>query len=334
MIGVDWGTSSFRAYRLRPDGALIDWSRRRAASCMSKASASRRPCARRSARGSRPGEDRVLLSRHGRQPPGLARGAIPPLPGRSGGDRRGTGGRSPFDGAAVRLVPGLSDSDDAGIARGHAGRGDADRRRAGRRSARAWPACPAATRNGPASPVAGSPHFAPISVAKHSPPCADGTILGRMMQDGPTNIAAFDRGLARADDPGHLLHHLFGVRTLGLFRRLSEADSASYLSGLLIGHEVRAAKPRDQTVHLIGAAPLCALYARAISAHGGTPVLAGSRRRHARPGGNRDGACNGPECLAEALPAGRDPARGEARGMRGDRRGAGEGRDRRSSRCR
>ena len=100
-----------------------------------------------------------------------------------------------------------------------------------------------------------------------------GTILGRMMKDGPTDEAAFDRGLARAADHGHLLHHLFGVRTLGLFGQLAETESASYLSGLLIGHEVRAARPEGQSVHLIGAAQLCALYARAITACGGTAVL-------------------------------------------------------------
>jgi 2-dehydro-3-deoxygalactonokinase len=100
-----------------------------------------------------------------------------------------------------------------------------------------------------------------------------GTILGRMMQDGSDDAAGFEQGLARSLDPGHLLHHLFGVRSLGLFGRLSEQASASYLSGLLIGHEVRAARPAGQTVHLIGAAALCALYARAITACGGAPVI-------------------------------------------------------------
>ena len=94
-----------------------------------------------------------------------------------------------------------------------------------------------------------------------------------MMTDGPTDLVAFDRGLARAGDPGHFLNHLFGVRTLGLFHRLREDESGSYLSGLLIGHEVRAALPRGATVHLIGAAALCDLYARAIARLGGTPIL-------------------------------------------------------------
>lgn len=98
------------------------------------------------------------------------------------------------------------------------------------------------------------------------------TILGRMMRDGPTDLAAFDAGAARAADRGGLLHHLFGVRTLGLFSRLSETAAASYLSGLLIGHEVRAAMPAPPEVHLIGAPELCALYGRVIAAAGGRAI--------------------------------------------------------------
>jgi 2-dehydro-3-deoxygalactonokinase len=93
------------------------------------------------------------------------------------------------------------------------------------------------------------------------------TILGRLMRDGPDDLAAFDRGVARAAAPGGLLHHLFGVRTLGLVGRLAGTEAASYLSGLLIGHEVRAAAPLPGArVHVIGATALCALYARAIAA--------------------------------------------------------------------
>ena len=105
------------------------------------------------------------------------------------------------------------------------------------------------------------------------------TILGRMMRDGPTDGAPFEAGLARSAEPGGLLHHLFGVRALGLANRLEEADAPAYLSGILIGHEVRAAlaRPcntsapaaRDTVVQVIGTPELTALYARAIAACGG-----------------------------------------------------------------
>ena len=64
----------------------------------------------------------------------------------------------------------------------------------------------------------------------------------------------------------------FGVRALALTGQLSEAAGASYLSGVLIGHEARAAladAPPATVVHIIGAPELTALYARAIEACGG-----------------------------------------------------------------
>jgi 2-dehydro-3-deoxygalactonokinase len=100
------------------------------------------------------------------------------------------------------------------------------------------------------------------------------TILGRMMGDAPMDLTAFDRGLARARDPGHLLHHLFGVRSLGLSGTLAETASASYLSGLLIGHEVAAAMPHGAPVTIIANPELAALYGRAVAALGGTATAA------------------------------------------------------------
>jgi 2-dehydro-3-deoxygalactonokinase len=100
------------------------------------------------------------------------------------------------------------------------------------------------------------------------------TILERTMTKGrAVDEAAFRRGIARSAESGGLLHHLFGVRTLALMEQLSEDDSASYLSGLLIGHEVRAAIPSSGTVHLVGAALLCTLYAQAIEACGGSATI-------------------------------------------------------------
>lgn len=100
------------------------------------------------------------------------------------------------------------------------------------------------------------------------------TILERTMMTGqPIDDTAFHRGIARSADSGGLLHHLFGVRTLTLMDQLKEEDSASYLSGLLIGHEVRAANPAGQEIHLVGAAPLCSLYAQTIEACGGSATV-------------------------------------------------------------
>jgi 2-dehydro-3-deoxygalactonokinase len=101
------------------------------------------------------------------------------------------------------------------------------------------------------------------------------TILERTMTGGEvTDEAAFRDGVSRSADSGGLLHHLFGVRTLVLMGQLRAEASASYLSGLLIGHEVRAAMPSGGCVMLVGAAELCGLYAQAIEACGGRATLA------------------------------------------------------------
>jgi 2-dehydro-3-deoxygalactonokinase len=95
-----------------------------------------------------------------------------------------------------------------------------------------------------------------------------------MMKDGAPDDAAFLSGVARSAEPGGLLHHLFGVRTQTLTGKLAETDGASYLSGILIGHELRAelGGVQGETVHLIGAPELVALYARAIAACGAKTV--------------------------------------------------------------
>ena len=71
-----------------------------------------------------------------------------------------------------------------------------------------------------------------------------------------------------------MLHHLFGVRSLGLAALMADDEAGLYLSGLMIGHEVRAALPRDATVWVIGSPALSALYVRAITDCGGTARLA------------------------------------------------------------
>jgi 2-dehydro-3-deoxygalactonokinase len=77
---------------------------------------------------------------------------------------------------------------------------------------------------------------------------------------------AFARGVARARQPGGLLHHLFGTRASNLMGLLAEAETRSYLSGLLIGHEVAAAAAATgaSQVDLVGAEHLAALYAEAL----------------------------------------------------------------------
>jgi 2-dehydro-3-deoxygalactonokinase len=48
------------------------------------------------------------------------------------------------------------------------------------------------------------------------------SILGKMMNDGATDAAAFEDGGAARRTPAALLHHLFGVRARGLFGELTK----------------------------------------------------------------------------------------------------------------
>ncbi|KGK58803.1 2-dehydro-3-deoxygalactonokinase [Xanthomonas arboricola] len=92
------------------------------------------------------------------------------------------------------------------------------------------------------------------------------SILGKLMDDDHAELdaAAFLQGVDRSADAGGLSHHLFGTRTLGLFERLSSAALPSYLSGLLIGHELREHRGDHAIVHLVGSPALAQRYALAL----------------------------------------------------------------------
>lgn len=93
--------------------------------------------------------------------------------------------------------------------------------------------------------------------------CKSGT-LAQLMTEPGEDAAAFARGIAASQD-AQLLNRLFSVRTLGLFGRLSGAGLRSYLSGLLVGAEMRDAlatwpEARDAGVVCIGSAGMIARY--------------------------------------------------------------------------
>lgn len=100
------------------------------------------------------------------------------------------------------------------------------------------------------------------------------SVLGRLMpSDEPDfDATAFDQGLRRSEDPDGLLHQLFGVRTAGLLGSLSTSAAPSFLSGLLIGCELRARFPMPPEVHLVGEARLASRYARALERLGVRPL--------------------------------------------------------------
>jgi 2-dehydro-3-deoxygalactonokinase len=96
------------------------------------------------------------------------------------------------------------------------------------------------------------------------------SVLGRLMpEDAPVDPDAFVQGVDAARDHGELglPHQLFAARSLGVTGRLPHEMLADYLSGLLIGHELRAglqwramAGLGSQPLALVGAPNLCARY--------------------------------------------------------------------------
>jgi 2-dehydro-3-deoxygalactonokinase len=101
--------------------------------------------------------------------------------------------------------------------------------------------------------------------------CSTGTIAQLMKKDAPHDAAAFRRGLAVSEgaSAGGLLNRLFSVRSLGLFAELPGEALASYLSGLLIGAELRdATAGLSGTVAVIGSTRMTELYVSALDAIG------------------------------------------------------------------
>ena len=98
------------------------------------------------------------------------------------------------------------------------------------------------------------------------------SILARTLpeSDGELDIDSFRGGLAHAARSASLLHAAFSVRTLALFERLPPASMPSYLSGLVIGEELRAQGffGSVKTVVLIGAPALTARYRLALESLG------------------------------------------------------------------
>ena len=97
------------------------------------------------------------------------------------------------------------------------------------------------------------------------------SILGKTLDvKGAFDEAVFLQGVDHSQTAGSLLNKLFAVRTLGLFERLSPAQLPSYLSGLLIGEELRSQSvlPAQGPVIVIGSEALTLRYSLALQRRG------------------------------------------------------------------
>jgi 2-dehydro-3-deoxygalactonokinase len=269
MIGIDWGTTSFRAFRIARDGTIRD--RRASPRGIMNIPDGRFAETLREEIGPwlAGGEDRVVMSGMIGSRQGWRE--APYIPSPAGAAELGAALVDvPFDWGKVKLVPGLSGIDDAGVA--EVMRGE-ETQIIGVLAAIGGSglACLPGTHSKWARVEAGRiTSFTTHMTGETFAALRGHTILSRMMQEGPAGGAPFDAGVARSGDAGGLLHHVFGVRALTLAGRLAETDAAAYLSGILVGHEVRAALhgASGAVVHVVGTPELTGLYGRAISACG------------------------------------------------------------------
>jgi 2-dehydro-3-deoxygalactonokinase len=99
----------------------------------------------------------------------------------------------------------------------------------------------------------------------------DHTILGTLMEMSDFDLSAFQKGVGAAQDRrANLLHDLFHVRTLPLMGKLKETETADFLSGLLIGTEIVAALKKNEVkrVTIVGRDDLADRYEIALQAVG------------------------------------------------------------------
>ena len=271
MIAVDWGTSSLRAYRLGEDGKVVD--------------------KRSTQRGILTVQDgRFAEALEGQIGDWLETGEAPVVMSGMIGSRQGwkeapyaqcPAGLSEIAAAMVRvewkghcawIAPGLTCRDESGVADVMRGEevqilGALDELT----EDDAWICLPGTHSKWVQVQAQRIVRFATYMTGEVFAVMKAHSILGRMMNDGELDLRAFDGGLNRARDDGGLLHHLFGARTRGLFGELDNTQSAGYLSGLLIGHEMRSVSRQSGVVYVLGAEALAQLYVHALRTQGYEP---------------------------------------------------------------
>jgi 2-dehydro-3-deoxygalactonokinase len=271
LIGVDWGTSNFRAFLLAASGAILD--RRSGPHGIMAVSDGRFAQTLAAGIGDWLGEGRLPILMSGmigsRQGWVEAPYVATPL---GVADLASALARAPFDAAEVRIVPGLkTTTDDAhDVIRGEETQIFGALARLGIEGGRfLLPGTHSKWVMVEGSRVTA---FATYMTGEIFAAARDHTILGRLMKEGTPTGSAFLRGVAYGawpGSPGALLHRLFGVRTAALFGETDGVDLADYLSGLLIGAEIADQGQLDRRpVHIIASDALAERYRSAAASLG------------------------------------------------------------------
>ena len=255
MIAIDWGTTSFRAYRLDARGAILE-TRCAPKGILSVSTGGFAAVLDEQIRGWN--ERPVVMSGMIGSRQGWREAPYVPCP--AGFDEIAAALREVRKG--VWVVPGVSCRDDAGVP--DVMRGEETQVLGAERDGLF---CLPGTHSKWVEVRGGRiERFSSAMTGEVYAVLKSHSILGRMMEEGKPDTGAFRHGVERSGERGGLLHHLFGVRTKGLMGELDAGASPSYLSGLLIGHEIRAVQPRSFMV--LGESRLAELYSAAAAALG------------------------------------------------------------------
>lgn len=115
-------------------------------------------------------------------------------------------------------------------------------------------------------------HYATYVTGEVFAALKDHTILGRLMVPGHDDEEAFAMGVRAAlEDPAGFLHRIFSARSLGLFGELAPEAISSYLSGQVIGTEVAHAirdNPRNAEYAVLASPGIGGRYVKAIEIAG------------------------------------------------------------------
>jgi len=230
MIAIDWGTTSFRAYRLDAQGTIVE--ARNAPKGILSVAPGAFPGVLEAEIGDWLGDAPVVMSGMVGSRQGWVEAPYVACP--AGFEEIAGGLREVREG--VWIVPGVSCRDAAGVPDVMRGE-ETQVLGAGRDGLLCLPGTHSKwveVRNGRIE------RFSTYMTGELYAVLKTHSLLGRMMEEGRPDRRAFREGVARSGEPGGLLNHLFGVRTRALMGELDAAASASYLSGLLVGHEMRA----------------------------------------------------------------------------------------------
>jgi len=269
FIALDWGTTSFRAYLVAPDGAVRD-SRASAEGILSVTDGAFEPVFERQIAGWNPAlpvlASGMITSRQGWRevpyaaaPAGLAELAAGVARFRTGGGRD------------VIFVPGVSCRADSGVP--DVMRGE-ETQIIGALDGPSGLFVMRGTHCKWVVVEAGRiVRFATFMTGEMFAVLRGHSILGRLMTGETDEGPGFARGVAAGLAGGAgLLHDLFSVRTLGLFGEMAGDELPTYLSGLLIGSEIAGARRLfavgTHGVTVIGAPNLAVPFGRALAIAG------------------------------------------------------------------